>query len=105
GSVLLVGHLQPGGLVGAAALVLGAEMLLHTGQDQQAHQCGGEAAVVKLLSKASHFLSLPLEGKVPSLSRRMRWKKIEISSFSIHNAFGYTSSASQARHLPLKGRR
>jgi hypothetical protein len=24
----------------------------------------------------------------------MRWKKIEISLFFIHNAFGYTSSAS-----------
>jgi hypothetical protein len=34
----------------------------------------------------------------------MRWKKIEILPFSIHNAFGYTSSASQARHLPLKGK-
>jgi hypothetical protein len=34
----------------------------------------------------------------------MRWKNIEISSFSIHNACGYTSSALQARHLPLKGK-
>ena len=32
----------------------------------------------------------------------MRWKNIEISSFSIYNACGYTSSASQARHLLLK---
>jgi hypothetical protein len=29
----------------------------------------------------------------------MRWKRLEISPFSIHNAFGYTSSASQARRL------
>ena len=33
----------------------------------------------------------------------MRWKKIEILLFSIHNAFGYTSSASASSAPSLQG--
>jgi hypothetical protein len=53
---------------------------------------------------ALHFIAFPLR-----VAKRVMWltdevEKLEKLPISEHNAFGYTSSASRARHLPLKGK-
>ena len=61
------------------------------------------AIIFHLLGKANKKPSPWGEG-VMTKEWRMRWKRLEISPLTKYNACGYTSSASQARHLPLKGK-